>query len=211
MLAIAIGMSPVIAFGLAALWARSRATRLDVVNLSDEAPASKRSKRTQPIDAVVLHQMGFSRGNDLHRYRKVTAHFVIAPDGGVAQLHPLSARLSASHGFNARSVAIEFAGNLQSVNGRWWRPETYGRNTLTDAQIEAGRRLLRLLRAQGVRFVLAHRQSDADRGNDPGPEIWSQVGQWAVAELEMSDGGPGYFIDTGYPIPNSWRVRGVNS
>ena len=205
MLALAIGMSPVVVFGLATWWARSRATRLEIVNLCDVAPASKRSKRRRAVDAVVLHQMGFSRGNDLHRYRKVTAHFVITPDGGVAQLHPMSARLSASHGFNDRSVAIEFAGNLQSANGNWWRPDSYGVDFLSDEQVDAGRRLLRLLAAQGVKFVYAHRQSSADRGNDPGPEIWSQVGEWAREQLGMSDGGEQYAIGTGSPIPSAWR------
>ncbi|HVJ14553.1 MAG TPA: peptidoglycan recognition family protein, partial [Polyangiaceae bacterium] len=121
--------------------------------------------------------MSFSRGNDLLRYKKVTSHFVIAPNGAVGQLHPLNARLSASHGFNSRSVAIEFAGNLQSAKKRWWRPDEFGRDYLTPAQVESGRRLLRHLHTLGVRYVFAHRQSFADRQNDPGPEIWSKVGE----------------------------------
>ncbi|PRP98543.1 peptidoglycan recognition protein family protein [Enhygromyxa salina] len=211
MLAFAVGLSPVLAFGVAAWWAHARSTRLEIVNLCAAAPASKRSSRQQPVDAVVLHQMAFSRGNDLLCYRKVTAHFVITPNGSVAQLHPLSARLSSSHGFNSRSVAIEFAGNLRSANGNWWRPESYGRDTLTTEQIEAGRKLLALLERQGIRFVLGHRQSDADRGNDPGPEIWSSVAQWGIEKLKLSDGGPEFAIDTGRPIPDSWRSFDINA
>ncbi|PRQ02056.1 peptidoglycan recognition protein family protein [Enhygromyxa salina] len=205
MLAVAVGLSPVVAFGAVAWWAHARSTRVKIVNLCEAAPANKRSSRRQPVDAVVLHQMAFSRGNDLLSYRKVTAHFVVTPDGTIGQLHPVNARLSASHGFNSRSVAIEFAGNLRSVNGNWWRPETYGRDTLTREQIEAGRKLLMLLKRQGIRFVLGHRQSDADRGNDPGPEIWSSIAQWGIEKLRLSDGGPEYSIDTGRPIPESWR------
>jgi hypothetical protein len=130
---------------------------------------------------------------------------VVAPDGGVAQLHPLDARLSSSNGFNSRSVAIEFAGNLRSANGNWWQPDKFGRDTLTAEQIEAGRALLRMLRALGIRNVYSHRQAYYDKGNCPGPEIWSSVGQWAIDELGMSDGGPGYAIDTGKPIPDAWR------
>ena len=195
-----------VGLGLLAWWARKQSsTKLEIVNLLAEAPESKRSKRIAPVDAVVLHQMSFSRGNDLLRYKKVTSHFVIAPNGAVGQLHPVNARLSSSHGFNGRSVAIEFAGNLQSAKKRWWRPDEFGRDYLSPAQVESGRRLLRHLHTLGVRYVFAHRQSFADRQNDPGPEIWSKVGEWAIAELGMSDGGPGYFIDTGYPIPNEWR------
>jgi N-acetyl-anhydromuramyl-L-alanine amidase AmpD len=206
-LSVALGLSPIIGLGLVAWWAQTgRGGKLEIVNMSGEAPSSKRSPRTGRVDAVVLHQMGLSRGNDLQRYRQVTAHFVIVPDGQIIQLHPTSARLSASQGFNGRSVAIEFAGNLRSLDGKWWRPETYGRDTLTRAQVESGRKLLRGLASQGVRFVFAHRQSYDQRGNDPGPEIWASVGQWAIDTLRMSDGGSDYAIDSGRPIPADWRT-----
>ena len=208
MMSVVIGGAPIVALSLVAWWTRARPSKLELVNFLAESPADKRSKRSKPVDAVVLHQMSFSRGDDLHRYKKVTAHFVIAPNGHVAQLHPLTARLSASHGFNDRSVAIEFAGNLVAANGRWWRPEEFGRDHLTPAQIDAGRRLLKLLSMQGVRFVFAHRQSYFERQNDPGPEIWSQVGEWAIKQLGMSDGGPGYVVGTGRPIPDEWRSFG---
>ena len=111
MLPLVLGISPLVTVGVV-LWARSRSTRLEIVDLRHLAPASKRGRRSRPVDAVMLHQMGFSRGSDLHRYLNVTAHFVVMPDGSVGQLHPLSARLPASNGFNSRSVAIEFAGNF---------------------------------------------------------------------------------------------------
>jgi hypothetical protein len=95
----------------------------------------------------------------------------------VGKTRPLEARLSASNGFNARALSIEFAGNFRSADGKWWLPETYGRNHLTAEQAESGRRLLRMLNALGVRFVFAHRQSYHSRENDPGPEVWAQVGR----------------------------------
>jgi uncharacterized iron-regulated membrane protein len=70
--ALALGVSPVVVFGLVAWWSHKR-PRVEIVNLIDVAPASKRSKRSRPVDAVVLHQMGFLRGNDLTRYKRVTA------------------------------------------------------------------------------------------------------------------------------------------
>ena len=204
MLALVFGL-PVAALGVAAIWSRIHRSKLAVVDLLGESPKSKRHKRTAPIDAVVLHQMGFSRGNDPHRYRKVTAHFVVLADGTVAQLHPLNARLSASDGFNSRSVSIEFAGNFQSVDGKWWRPADYGMDHTTAEQLEAGRQLLTLLQRLGIKYVFAHRQSSETRGNDPGPEIWRGVGQWAIDTLGMLDGGAGYAITGGRPVPDSWR------
>ncbi|EDM78379.1 N-acetylmuramoyl-L-alanine amidase, family 2 [Plesiocystis pacifica SIR-1] len=211
MIAVLIGLSPVLAFGAFALVTHVRANRLTILDMTADTPESKRSKRRVPVDAVVLHQMSFSRGSDPTRYRKVTAHFIVLPDGTVAQLHPMSARLSASDGFNSRSVAIEFAGNLQSAKGTWWKPDVYGRDVLTPAQAESGRLLLRRLRAAGIRQVYAHRQSSASRGNDPGPEIWAAVGQWGIDVLGMSDGGHDYAIDSGSPVPSAWRTYSVHT
>ena len=205
MLGVLLTLSPVFAFGVVALIVQSRGVQLQIANLTRQSPAGLRSKRSRKVDAVVLHQMSFSRGTDPARYHRVKAHFIVLPDGTVAQLHPVSARLSASGGFNSRSVAIEFAGNLKSANGNWWKPNSFGRDSLTSAQVAAGRSLLRLLHREGVRFVFAHRQSDPDRGNDPGPEIWSSVAEWAIKTLEMSDGGPEYRLDGGRVIPEEWR------
>ena len=60
----------------------------------------------------------------------------------------------------------------------------------------------------GLTHVLAHRQSSGTRENDPGPDIWFDVGQWAVNTLGLKDGGPGFKIDTGNPIPDEWRTWG---
>ena len=60
----------------------------------------------------------------------------------------------------------------------------------------------------GLTHVLAHRQSSGTRENDPGPDVWFDVGQWAVNTLGLKDGGPGFKIDTGNPIPEEWRTWG---
>src|SRR5689334_14920462 len=55
------------------------------------------------VHALVLHQMAFSRGSDPTRYDTVNAHFAILPDGTTLQLHPVSALLWSSNGFNTGS------------------------------------------------------------------------------------------------------------
>ena len=205
MLAIAVGLAPVAVFGAAVVW-HDLTTRLEVLDLTDQSPTSKRHARSRGvIEAVVLHQTGFSRGLDPSRYLKVTAHFVVLEDGHVLQLHPLAAKLWASDSFNNRSVAVEFVGNFKSAAGKWWKPEKYGMHEPTPAQIDAGRKLLMMLRRNGIKYVYAHRQSAGDRGNDPGPEIWQGVGEWGVRRLGLSDGGPGYIEGSGAPIPSTWR------
>jgi N-acetylmuramoyl-L-alanine amidase/Putative peptidoglycan binding domain len=171
-------------------------------------PKDKR-KKTRPeadVYALVLHQTAFSRGNDPTRYDTVTAHYVILPNGQILQLHPISAYLWASNGFNARSVAVEFVGNFPSIRGRCWKPQSYGCHTLSQEQIGAGRYLVEhLIRTIGLTHILAHRQSSGTRENDPGPDIWCQVGEWAINTHGLRDGGTGFKIGTGKSIPDTWR------
>lgn len=173
-------------------------------------PKDKRKNlKRGKVYALVLHQMAFSRGNDTKKYDTVTAHFIITPDGKIAQLHPISAYLYASNGFNKHSVSVEFAGNFPSIRGRCWKSKKFGCHKLTSAQIEAGRYLIRyLINKIGLTHILTHRQSSGSRGNDPGPDIWYHIGQWAIENLGLRDGGAGFKIGGGLPIPDSWRTWG---
>jgi N-acetylmuramoyl-L-alanine amidase-like protein len=182
-----------------------------IIDLTSRTPRDQRKGTRRPgaVDSVVLHQMAccFRPRDPLQRFLTITAHFAITADGRILQLHPASALLWASNGFNGRSVAVEFAGNFPDTAGRWWEGARFGRNQVTRAQIDAGRRLIRHLRSTlGIRYVFAHRQSSGSRDNDPGPDIWFNVGQWAVQNAGLSDGGPGYRIGTGNPIPAAWRT-----
>jgi hypothetical protein len=172
-------------------------------------------RRASDVTGLVLHQMGFSRGNDLRRYDGVTAHYVIMPDGQIGWLHEHEKALHASDkGFNPTTVACEFAGNLPSIRGRWHKPDLFGTQHLTPRQVSAGRFLVKHLANEGViTQVFAHIQAGgANRGNCPGPDIWSSVGQWAVQKLGLSDGGPGHVRENssgmGLPIPDAWRTWG---
>lgn len=201
---------------LGSLWdtARSAWGHITSPRIEDRthlSPEDKRKGQRKPgsVYALVLHQMAFSRGNDPRKYDRVTAHFTILPDGKITQLHPVSSLLWASNGFNKGSVAVEFAGNFPNTRGRCWQAARYGCHRLTPAQIEAGRYLIRyLMRTMGLTHVLAHRQSSGTRENDPGPDIWYHVGQWAIDTLGLKDGGPGFKVGSGKPIPTDWRTWG---
>jgi N-acetyl-anhydromuramyl-L-alanine amidase AmpD len=189
------------------------ATGSRIIDLTAQADKNMRKGKRDPktVYALVLHQMAccFKPRDPLRRFLSLGAHFAILPDGRILQLHPVSALIWASDGFNKRSVAVEFAGNFPSVAGKWWKGDTYGKNHPTQAQYEAGRYLIRhLMRTIGLTHVVAHRQSSGTRENDPGPDIWSQVGQWAVDTLGLKDGGAGFKIGTGNPIPDAWRTWG---
>lgn len=186
-------------------------SRFRIEDRTHLTPKSKRIRHRDPktVYALVLHQMAFSRGSENHKYDRVTAHYAILPDGKILQLHPVSAYLYASNGFNRGSVAVEFAGNFPNTRGSCWKKEKYGCHTLTQAQIDAGRYLVRhLISSIGLTHILAHRQSSGSRENDPGPDIWYHVGQWGVDKYGLKDGGPGFKIGSGKPIPSAWRTWG---
>jgi hypothetical protein len=156
-------------------------------------------------------------------YDTIGSHFAILENGRILQLHPIEANIAASDGFNARSVAIEFAGNFPNTKGKCWNQAKHGCQQLTQAQIEAGRYLIDHLRREiNLTHILAHRQANGqNRTNDPGPDIWYQVGQWTIDKYGLSDGGPGFrltytpeqkarypHLTDGLPIPDEWRTWG---
>jgi hypothetical protein len=184
-----------------------------IIDLTAQADKSVRQgvRDLAKVKALVLHQMAccFQRKDPLKGYLRLKAHFAILPDGKILQIHPVAQLIWASNGFNNGSVAVEFAGNFPNTKGTWWEGAKFGRNQVTPAQIEAGRRLIRhLMSTIGLRTVLAHRQSSATRENDPGPDIWYHVGQWAIDNLGLKDGGPGFKVGGGNPIPDLWRKWG---
>ena len=194
-------------------WLGNILDRREFAKLSDRAAPYVRSRDPDSVDAVVLHQMGFSRGSDPSRYDKVTAHYKILPDGAIVWSHEWGTRLPASNGFNGRSIAVEFAGNFPKVarsqdRRDFWNPDKMGADQLTGPQIVSGQKLMRYLYDKGIRFVFAHRQSSASRGIDPGPDIWANVGEFAIG-LGMSDGGPGFTVGDGRSIPDAWRGGAV--
>lgn len=191
---------------LGSIWPFS--SNANIVDRMAYSPKDKRKKvrNIKDVYALVLHQTGFSRGNDPKKYNKVTAHFVILPNGTILQLHPLTAYLWASNGFNKGSVSVEFVGNFPSTRGKCYKPEKFGCNTVSNEQIQAGRQLIKyLIEKIGLTHVLAHRQSSGSRGNDPGPDLWFHIGQWAVKKHSLKDGGAGFKISSGKSIPDTWR------
>jgi len=172
--------------------------------------------------AFVLHQMAFKRRSrttrqfsDPESYLKTGAHFCIMFDGRIVQLHPLSRFIWHAQCISPRSVAVEFEGNFLNVKGQWWKSKEetiVNKDKPTQAQYESGRFLARYLKlVLGTTHILAHRQSHTSRSNDPGPDIWYNVGQWAINTLNLTDGGTTFKCGTGNPIPQEWRDWGNKS
>jgi len=201
-----------------------------IVDLTAQAVKSQRKRLRDPktVNTLVLHQMAccFKVKDPLKRFLNHFApHFAIMADGQILQLHPTAAMTWASNGFNGNSVAVEFAGNFPNTSGKWCldlkelkkltpaQAKAYrqaNQNQVTPQQVEAGRYLVQhLISTMGLKRIVAHRQSSDQRENDPGPDIWYHVGQWAIDNLGLTDGGPGYKIDKGNAIPDLWRKWGL--
>jgi len=165
-------------------------------------------KNRHPIDAIMLHSMSFDRGSSITAYDGVNAHFAVLRSGDVLYLHDIEEYLYASHDFNPRGIAIEFAGNPPGTDGKAYKAEKFGMHIPTLSQLESGRRLVRLLaQGRGIHYIYGHRQSCSKIC--PGPHIWYNIGRWAVQTLGLSSGGAGYSTSNQYcggkAIPAAWN------
>ena len=138
---------------------------------------------------------------------KVRAHFVVLPSGRVLQLHPLTCRMRFGSGTaNPWAITIEALGNFPTRyrDGAplFWAPAKFGRSVLGEPQVTASRRLLTWLAVQvpGLQ-VGTHRQIQSKKAGCCGPDLWREVGQFAVDSLGL----PEMPLAGGLDIPDDWR------
>lgn len=161
--------------------------------------------------AAVIHQTGFFGWKDTNPlWPEIKAHFVVRQDGRVQINYDPEVRMTTgSNAANSFAVTIEFEGNFPNTNGNAYMPEKFGVSHLEEhpAQVIAGRKLLADLKAllPNMTAVFGHRQWSDNRENDPGPDLWREVAEWAKQNLGLTDGGPGWKYGSGQPIPDDWR------
>lgn len=114
---------------------------------------------------------------------------------------PLNWYVYHANKLNAMSLGIEIEGNL---------PTFMDEPLLTDEMVHAARLGIATLveqgRAQGmpIQYIWAHRQSDPNRGRDPGEEIWKRVVmEYAVPVLGLRM-QPELVTGQGRPLPSEW-------
>jgi N-acetyl-anhydromuramyl-L-alanine amidase AmpD len=175
-------------------------------------PASK-------VTGICLHQTACVLGERPERWDTVGAHVGITRSGAVIWLHDFTHVVAHGNGWNKQTVGIEIDGLYAGIEGDdstvWDDPSTRRREVgleLPEVQAEAAREAVRWIareardRGAVVRALVAHRQSSADRRNDPGSAIWQRVALPMSVELGLSDGGPGFRIGDGMAIPEAWDV-----
>ena len=160
----------------------------------------------------MLHQTATPPGLADGALDRTKAHALVLDSGAVLQLHPWLVRLKYGSGpWNGRGITVEHRANLpgryQGDEPRWAGKaarETWDADARR-AQVLASRALLARLREElpGLRYVGAHRQIDAPRkGGCPGPDLWREVGEWAIRELGLELVAS---LPSGSDLPAGWR------
>ncbi len=165
------------------------------------------------VTGICLHQTACYMGERPQRYDNTGAHVVVTRAGKVIWLHDWNRKVAAANGWNNGTVSIEVDGLYAGVEGDpstvWDDPSTPFKEkgmTLTPESVKALKETVRWIKSQvpGITKLVSHRQSSGSRRNDPGSAIWHDAALPLMTELNLSDGGKGFKLDNGYPIPEEW-------
>lgn len=162
---------------------------------------------------ICLHQTACLLGERPERWDTVGCHVGITRSGKVIWLHDFDRVVAHGNGWNAQTVGIEIDGLYAGIEGDaktvWDDPSTPQRElgmVLTVETEIAVKDAIRWIcgKAPAVKALVAHRQSSESRRNDPGSAIWQRIALPMMKECDLSDGGPGFKIGDGRPIPEAW-------
>lgn len=169
------------------------------------------------VTGVCLHQTACLLGERPERYDSVGAHIAITRSGKVIWLHDFDRKVAAANGWNNGTVSFEIDGLYAGEEGNpstvWDDPSTPSKEqamVLTKETIHAVIETVKWVKSvlgPQMNVIVAHRQSSDSRRNDPGSAIWKECALPLHALLGCSDGGVGFKLDDGYPIPESWDPR----
>lgn len=164
------------------------------------------------IKGIVLHNTGHHGQRSAQGWLdQIGVNFFIPANGVIHYCFDVLEQRDGVAGHAAigkQCVGVEFIGNFKNARGKFREKGVHKghRDTPTRLQILAGRRLIRFLKFHyRITKVYAHRHTDGNRrGNDPGPEIWYNVGQWAIERLGLVNGGPSKNAKS-HSLPGGWE------
>lgn len=175
-----------------------------------------RRRTWQEVTGICLHQTACNLGERPQRWATVGAHLGITREGKVVWMHDLDYAIVHGNGFNTHTVGIEMDGMYAGIEGNletFWRPPGQPDRqpqSPTAELVEAAKQTVKWICSEVERHggkvtsLVAHRQASNERQADPGSALWKAVALPLHRELALSDGGPGFKIDTGFPIPEAW-------
>ncbi len=190
--------------------------RRTALQVHDGQKAAGRPWKT--VTGICLHQTACVLGERPERWDTVGAHIGITRSGKVMLMHSFDKIVAHGNKWNTQTVGIEIDGLYEGVDGDphtvWDDPSTPRHEVgqrLTPESIKASKDVIRWIVAEvashggKVRALVAHRQASINRRNDPGSAIWQEVALPLHAELSLTDGGKGFTLGNGLPIPEAWN------
>lgn len=169
------------------------------------------------ITGICLHQTACVLGENPERWDSVGCHIGVTRAGYVIRLHDFDRLIVHGNGWNSQCVGIEIDGTYEGIEGDertlWKGDSRVHAQRPTAEAIEATQQVIRSIcdevSANGgkIKALVAHRQASASRRSDPGSGIWKSIALPMMKELKLTDGGPGFKIGDGLPIPESWDVN----
>lgn len=169
------------------------------------------------VTGITLHQTAVFMSENPPRWYGVHCHVGVLRNGSIYYVNDLNEAIVHGNLFNASEVGIEINGQFEGVEDdptTFWKPSpTAQPQKPSNQQIEAARAAVKWIcdevasHGGRIRNIHAHRQSSKDRRGDPGSRIWRDVGIWAQNSLGLSDGGEGFKVGSGRPIPQKWDPR----
>lgn len=177
------------------------------------------NRKWATVTGICLHQTACVLGENPPRWDAVGCHVGVTRSGKVIWLHDFDKLVVHGNRWNTQTVGIEIDGMYEGVEGdpkTFWRPKDQPNlqpQRPTEVQMAAVRDLIRFIdervRQNGgkLKALVAHRQASENRRNDPGSAIWKGVALPMSEELGLNDGGPGFRLSNGYPIPEEWDPK----
>jgi len=171
------------------------------------------------ITGITLHQTACVLGERPQRWATVVAHMGITRMGLSLWMHDFRKIVWHGNGLNCSTVGIEMDGTYAGIEGDkrtfWCPPDEPNRQPQapTPELIEAAKAtviwICEEVERHGGRIthLFAHRQASNQRESDPGSALWKLVALPLQDKLRLDDGGPGYTVGNGLPIPEAWDPR----
>ncbi|HUV14190.1 MAG TPA: peptidoglycan recognition family protein [Acidobacteriota bacterium] len=168
------------------------------------------------VTGICLHQTACVLGEKPTRWNNVGCHIGITRSGKIIWLHDFDFAVVHGNGWNSRTVGIEIDGTYEGIEGNdrtFWRPKgSKAKPTpLTQETIDATKAAIQWIYDEvachdgEVKVLVAHRQASKTRRSDPGSAIWKSIALPMQKELGLGDGGKGFTIGSGLPIPTEWN------
>lgn len=175
------------------------------------------------VTGICLHHTACILGENPQRWATVGAHLGVSRGGRVFMIHDFNRLIVHGNGWNTETVGIEMDGMYAGIEGdlrTFWKPPGHPElkpQSPTPDLVEATKTAIRwigsVVEAHGgkLKLLVAHRQASENRQSDPGSALWHAIAIPLHDEMHLTDGGIGFKIGTGYPIPESWdpRCKGI--